>query len=181
MPTYKDPHNGVSLSEALHEAAVVAPIERAMLQTFEFWHPSFSVPIYAVADYQPFVAVKEATAARDPGRTVSFLAVSITVGSGEESDAGAQEVSITMSNVSGLMSEALRNARGSLDPWEMILREYASDDPSGPAMLPPLSLYVTSASITAEVLTLTCSYGDSANVSVPRLTFRRDQYPGLVR
>lgn len=184
MPLYKDPHNGVALSEALHEAAVVAPISRVILATFELYHPIGTPdgPVYVVADLEPISATKEAYAARDAGATVLFMAASVSIGKPEESDTASDpQITCTVSNVSGLMSDALRLARGSILPWELIERDYASDDLSAPAMLPPLQLYVVAAVIAGDALTLTASFGDSSNVSVPRLTFRRNEYPGLVR
>ena len=184
MPTYKSPHHGVELSEALHEAAVIAPIVRVILETFELYHPIGTPdgPVYVVNDLQPLTATIEAGAARNAGTAVEFLACSVAVGRPEEADTNATPtITLTVSNVSGLMSDALRSARGSLAPWEIIERAYASDDTSGPAMLPPLQLYLTNADISGELLVISASFGDSANVSVPRLTFRRADYPGLVR
>jgi hypothetical protein len=98
----------------------------------------------------------------------------------EESDtAAAPEVTLSIGNVSGLMSEALRAARDSLVPWELTERVYASDDLSAPAMLPVLTLEVSRASIAGPLLKLTASYGDHTNVAVPRLTFKLTEYPGL--
>jgi hypothetical protein len=184
MPIYKDPHHGISLSEALHEAAVTAPAGRAMLSTFELYHPTGTPdgPVYVVSNSEAITATKESGAARDAGVAVEWLPVAITINRPEESDtASTPQITLTVSNVSGLMSAALRAARGSLVPWELLEREYASDDLTGPAALPPLLLYVTNADIEGETLTLTASFGDSANVSIPRLTFRRAEYPGLVR
>jgi hypothetical protein len=184
MPTYKNAHHGVELSEALHEAAVTANVKRVMLATFELYHPIGTPdgPIYVVNNLEGITATIEVLAARRAGYAVDFLPCAVTIGRPEEADTTATpEITLTVSNVSGLMSDALRSARGSLAPWEIIERDYASDDLSGPAMLPPLQLYLSHADISGELLTLTASFGDSANVSVPRLTFRREQYPGLVR
>jgi hypothetical protein len=184
MPTYATARHGVSLAEALKEAAVTARIDAPVLHTFELYHP-LGTPdgaIYAVRNKEDFSATIESTADRNASTEVDFIAVSIDLQRPEESDtAAAPELALTISNVSGLMSDALRLSRGSLDPWIIIERLYATDDTTGPLILPPLQLYVTGASIDAEVVTLRASFGDSANVSVPRLNFRRDEYPGLVR
>lgn len=180
MPTYREPLHGVSFSEALAEAAAIAPITRVMLSTFELWHPTLWAPIRVVNDYEPLLATLEDDAPRDAGEEVEFLACPVTVGKPEESDAASTpEVTLQVANVSGLWSDALRRARGSDDLWQIIERVYASDDLSAPAILPPTTLTLTHTSITGSVASLTASFGDPVNFSVPRTTFRREQYPGL--
>ncbi len=184
MPSFGSPVHGVSLADALKDAAVTANITVPVLHTFELFQP-IGTPdgaIYCVANTENFTATKEGTADRDAGIEVEFLAISISMQRPEESDtAAAPEISITVSNVTGIMSDALRLARGSTEPWVLIERLYASNDPSGPLILPPLQLYVTGVDMDHETVTLRASFGDSANVSVPRITFKRSEYPGLVR
>lgn len=184
MPTYGAPRRGVSLADALLDAAVTSNIATVVLHTFEFFQPLGTPdgPIYCVADEVNLLATKEATADRDAGLEVEFLAIRIQMQRPEESDtASSPEISITVSNVSGLMSDALRRARGSLEPWVLIERLYAANDTTGPLILPTLQLYVTGVDMDAETVTLRASFGDSANVSVPSITFKRSEYPGLVR
>lgn len=184
MPDYKSPRHGVSLSEALHEAANVAPISRVMLNTFELYHPlgTPAGPVYVVNNYVALLATKEVDADRDAGLEVEFMASSIAIERPEESDtAAAPQITLTVTNVSGFMSDALRLARGSLEPWVIIERVYAEDDTTAPAILPPMQLLVISVGIDAENVSLRCSFGDPANVAVPRTTFKRSEYPGLVR
>lgn len=185
MPIYTSPpRHGVSLSDALLEAAAVAPIGRAMLDTLELYHESGTPegPIYVVNDYADLIATKDAAATRDAGLTVLYMKTSLLIGRAEQSDSQATpELQITVPNVSGVMSQALRVSRSSLRPWELIHRVYASDDTSGPALLPALVLYVSTFDVTAETVTIKASFGDSVNVSIPRLTFKRTEYPGLVR
>jgi hypothetical protein len=181
MPLYKSPRHGVTLSQALHEAAAIAPVSVVILHTFELWHSSLAEPIYVVNNFEDLLATKEATADRDPSTEVEFMASSIALQRPTETDAGeAPELELTVSNVSGVLSAALRDARGSPDLWEVIERLYDQSDTSGPAHT-PMSLIVTGIDISTKTVTLRCSYGDPANVAVPRTTFRRSAYPGLVR
>jgi hypothetical protein len=184
MPTYNDPIKGVSLSEALHEAAVTAPVDRNMLNTFELYHPvgTSDGPIYVVNDNEDLLATKEADADRDAGEEVTFMAGYVRLERPEESDqAATPELALAVDNVSGAFSDALRLARDSLEPWELIERVYASDDTSGPAILPPMRLYLSSVTLTDRTASMTASFGDSLNVAVPKTTFSRSEYPGLVR
>jgi hypothetical protein len=181
MPIYHPPRKGVSISEAYAEAALSAPVSRAMLRCYELWHPTLpDGPIRIVHDFAPFFATLEANAPRDAGVEVEFLAGWLEAGIFEESDeAASPQVEVKIDNVSGLLSDALRNARGSIVPWEFIERVYASDDPSGPAQLPVLSLTFTLAKIAGATATLTMSFGDPVNMNVPRLTFKPEEYPAL--
>jgi Domain of unknown function (DUF1833) len=180
VATYLDALHGVSLSEALAEAAAVAPIGRVMLHTFELRHPALPAPIRIVNDHADLLATLEADAPLDAGTEVEFLACPVQITRPEES-ASAQAPSITLSvdNVSGAVSDALKLARGSLALWEVTERVYASDDTSAPAILPPLTLTMVSAGISATSVTITAAFGDPVNVSVPAIAFNRVEYPGL--
>jgi hypothetical protein len=181
MPTYKAPRHGVTLSEALHEAATIAPVETVILHTFELWHPSLSEPIYVVNNFEALLATKEADAERDAGAVVEFMAASIGLQRPTETELGeTPEMELVLTNVSGQVASAFRAARGSQASWEIIERLFATDDTTGPAQT-PMELIVSGAQITARTVTLRCSYGDPANIAIPRKTFRRRDYPGLVR
>lgn len=180
MPTFRPPLHGVSFSEALAEAAAVAPITRVILSTFELWHPSLDEPVRIVNDYENLTATLEDSAPRNGGEEVEFLACPVQVQRPEESDqAATPEVTIQVANVSGLWSEALRTARESTVPWTIMERVYSSDDLSSPAVLPVTTLTVTRTTITGTMATLTAGYGDAVNTSVPRITFTITNYPGL--
>jgi hypothetical protein len=177
MPAYLQPMNGVSLSEAAAEAAAVAPIQRAMLHTFELNHSSLSQPLRVVNDYQDLQAYLEAGS---PNTPVLFWAADVKVTRPEESDTAATPtITLTIGNVGGVMSTAIKNADGSLDTWTVTERIYASDDLTAPAVLPPMVLTVTSAAMDGTTCSFNCSFGDPANVSVPALSFKRREYPGL--
>lgn len=180
MPTYLPPRKGVTFSEAYAQAAAYAPIRRAMVRTYELWHPSLPAPARIVAQMDDIDATLEATAPRNPGETVNFLASFVEASRSEESDeAATPSVNVTIDNVSGILSDALAAARGSMVPWELIERVYASDDLSGPAQLPVLKLTFTESVIDGTTAILKASYGDPVNFSVPRLTYKPEEYPGL--
>ena len=173
---------GVTLTQALQEAAAIAPIDRAMLLCYELWHPSLAEPIRFVDDNAPLLATLEADAPRDAGAEVEFIACPVSLQRPEESDSAASPtVSLSRPDVGGILKGALDAARGSLEPWSIIERLYASDDTSTPAKLPPMSFELTSADISGAAAKITAMFDDDSNVSVPRITFRRDQYPGLAR
>lgn len=180
MPTYRTVNHGLQLSEALAEAAAIAPTGRAILHTFELRHPSLGAPVRLVHNHAGITAQLEAGAPVNASTYVDFLPSFLEITPPEESDTAATpSITVTVDNVAGQMSQALRAARNSLAVWEITERLYASDDLSGPALLPPLSLEISQMQISGAKLSLTASYGDHVNISVPKLTFKPTEYPGL--
>ncbi len=181
MPTYQDPKHGVQMSWEYLEAAAVAPITRAMLSTFELYHP-LSGRHRFVNDHADLLATLEADAPADGGLEVEWLAAPVTINRPEESDSAATpEISLSLDNVAGVMTAELKKTRGSLVPWELTERIYASDDTAGPAVLPPVTMLLSGVDIVGNAIVLRASFGDPANVNVPKLTFKRGEYPGLAR
>lgn len=175
---------GVTITEAYQEAAAVAPITRAMLYAYELWHESMGSdgPVRFVNDKADLLATLEADAPRDPGDEVEFVACPLSSERPEESDTAASPtVKLGRPDVAGLLKAALDDARGSLEPWTLIERVFASDDTSTPALLPPLTYELTAAQIAGAAAQLTAQYDDDANESIPRITFKRQEYPGLAR
>lgn len=174
--------NGVTFTEAYLEASAAAPINRAMLNTFDLYHPLVG-HIYFVADQTNLFANLEADAGNSRGGDqIEFLACPLRVKPPEESDtADTPDIILQVDNLSGLVSDALRLTRGSLVPWMIANRIYASDDLSGPAQLPPYVVEIVNAAIDETTVELTCNFGDAGNLGVPALTFNRIDYPGLVR
>lgn len=177
MPIYQTPRNGVSLSVAAAEAAAIARVTRVMLYTYELSHSSLDEPIRVVNDHQSLTAYLESGS---PNTPVEFMAASVRVTRPEESDtASTPQITLTVDNVSGQVSDAIRAANGSLDMWTITERIYASDDLTAPAVMPPLSLIASSIAMTGVQCQIACSFGDPANVAVPAITFKREDYPGL--
>lgn len=174
--------NGVTFTEAYLESMTFAPVNRAMLDALDLYHPIIG-HIYFVNDYTNFFANLEADATNSRGGDqVEFLACPMRKKPPEESDqADTPDIVFQVDNLSGLVSDALRMTRGSLVPWLLTDRIYASDDPSGPAQLPPTVMEVVNISIDETTAEITCNYGDPGNLGVPAVTFNRVDYPGLVR
>lgn len=173
---------GVTLSEALQEAAAVAPITRAMLYAYELWHPTLAEPVRFVNDKAPLLATLEDDAPRDPSAEVEFMACPLALERPEESDSVATPtVSLSRPDVAGLLKPLFDAARGSLASWVLIERVYASDNTSRPALLPPMSFELLNVDIAGGEARLSANFDDDGNVAVPRITFRREEYPGLKR
>lgn len=173
---------GVTLSEAWQYGVASAPIGRVMLYAYELWHESFTEPIRFVDDLVPLLATIESGAPRDALTEVEFMACPLEMTRPEESDTAATPtVTLTRPDVAGIVKAALDAARGSLVPWTIIERVYASDNTSAPALTPPQTFEVTTMEIAGGSARMSASYDDEINESVPRITFKREEYPGLKR
>lgn len=182
MPTFTQPAvRGLSKADALLEAAAVAPIQRAILRLYEVWHPSMvDGPVYLASNKSAVTARIEPTADRNAAVYVEHLACALNGKRPDESpEAGTPEIAFSIDYVNGILEAQLRVARGSLVPWVIIERVYASDDLSGPLLLPVLRLELTDIDTTGISAAIKASFGDSANRAVPVLTFKREEYSGL--
>lgn len=177
MPSYLDVQHGVSLSEAYAEAAAAAPVHRVMLLTYEISHPSFDKPIYIVNDYQDFTATLEPEGG---GELVEFVACPVEVVGPEESDAQkSPTVSVRIDGVSTLIAQQLDLAAGSMDRITLTERIYASDDPSAPAIMPPLRLTLRDVQVGETTVTAEAGFADPVNRGFPSRDYLAREYPGL--
>lgn len=168
--------HGVTMQDAYLEAATAAPTDRTMLDCFSLYHP-IGGALYFVNDFEPFTALLE-----DGVTEVEFLACSVRIQRPEESDqASTPQVSISIDNISGAVSDKLKAIRGSRAPWVLTNYLYSSDDPTQPAVMPPTVMEIVPVKVDSQTATLTGSFGDAGNVAIPALTFKRAAYPGLVR
>lgn len=182
MATFtRPPLNGISLSDAIIEAAVVAPTEAAVLRTYEIRNYFLAEPLRIVHSNSNLTATLEAGAPVNAGETVTFYACSIEVALAPESPTdGTPEIDIMVTNVNAEITNLLEMSRYSFETWEITERVYLSDDLSSPAKLPPLTLTITSATMNGKTANMKASFGDSINLAVPRLTYSIKEYPGLM-
>lgn len=173
---------GVTISEAWQEGVASAPLSRVHLYAYELWHPTMTEPVRFVNNNDALFAVLEPGAPRNASEEVEFLACPLQMTRPEESDtAESPSVTLTRPDVAGLVKQAFDRARGSLDSWTIIERAYVSDNLTTPALLPPQSFEITLSSLSGSAARITAAYDDENSDSVPRLTFKREEYPGLRR
>lgn len=180
MPTIT--RRGVTLTQAIQEAAAIASLGRVALVTYELWHPTMTEPIRIVNDTTPLTATLEGDAPRDGGETVLFDACPVDFKRPEESDsAESPSLELGRADVAGVIKAGVDRARGSLAPWQLIERVYVSDHLDAPAKLPPLTLELVKVEISGTSARVTAQYDDDFNIALPRITFSRREYPGLQR
>lgn len=170
-----------TLSQAIREAYASAPNESIDYHTLEFRHASFATPIRVVCDYANLTATLEADAPIDPSTAVLFTGYAFDFDRPELTADGAVEMSITIDNVSLEIEDALNAAVQTTDLIEVTYRPYLSGDLSAPAMSPPLTMTVRSASATQFQVTARAIIGDYSNRRFPFEQYARTRFPGLVR
>lgn len=168
--------HGVTIADAYLEAATIATSDRAMLDAFALHHPVVGTQ-YFVNDHADLSATLE-----DGVTVVVFVACPVRIRYPDESDqASTPQITLEVDNISGAVSDALALIRGSLEPWVLTNYLYASDDTSGPAVLPPTVMDIHTVTVNAQSASLTGTFGDAGNLAIPALTFKRSEYPGLIR
>ena len=186
MPTFNPAVNGVQFSAAYAEAIATARIDRVMLATYELRHPAFvdaNGAAYAariVNDHADFTGTLEATAPLNPGTAVLFTALPVEVSGPDESDAGqTPAITIAIDGVSQLLVQQLDYALATLVPVQITERIYASDDPSGPATTPVLTMTLRDVQVTDTRVTAKAVFYDPSSRGFPRQEFTTPLYPGL--
>jgi len=181
MPTYRPEDHGARLSWELLEGINVLPLGRAFLSMFEFSHPDRPVRRYVV-DNQDWLATLESTAPMNPGEEVLFEMLPISVNKPDQSsDSASPTITMAVDNVAGIMANEADLTRGSMKPWRVTERLYASDDLSGPVVLPPTTMLMSSLQLQETMASISAAYGDPANRGVPATHFNRFEHPGLTR
>ncbi len=186
MPTYIAPVNGVSFSNAYAEAITVSLTGRVMLPTYELRHPSFVDALGAlyairiVNDHADLTAQLEASAPVNPSTYVTFSALPVEVSGPDESDSGqTPAITFAIDGVSQLLVQQLDYALATLIPVTVTERIYASDDLTGPAVTPVLTMTMREVVVTDTRVTAKAVFYDPSNRGFPRQEYTADLYPGL--
>jgi len=169
-----------TLTQAIKEAYASAPAGVVIHHTLELWHPAFTQPIRVVRDYADLTATLEATAPRDPGAAVTFVAFAFDFTKPEVSSSGVPQITITMDNVDRAIVANVEAALASTELVSVIYREFISTDLSAPQNNPPLQMTILS--VTADVfkVTATAGFTDLQNRRFPTLEYSAEVFPGLL-
>lgn len=186
MPTFGDPLNGVSYSEALKEAWTHGDSEVVFHTTVTLSNPQFvdslgnQIEHRLVRDYVDLQATLEADAPMNPGQEVTFQACPFNFSRPSEVDDSAPtEMTFTIDNVSREIKRALDQTLGSFDVTTITVREYLSSDTSAPHNDPPLVLELQGATVDLGKVQARAAYGNAGNRRFPADTYDRDRFPGL--
>lgn len=168
-----------TLSDAIKEAYATAG-DVPIYPTLEFRHPAFSTPIRVVRDRNDLTAKLESDAPVNAGEYVTFLGYAFDFLKPEVSTTGVPQMTITIDNVSRLITAAIEESLASAEVVKVTYREYLANDLTGPQNDPPITADVIS--ITADVFKITAVVGfpTLTNRRFPTLEYDADTFPGLV-
>jgi hypothetical protein len=170
-----------SLSDALKEAYATAPARSVVYHTIELYHPEFSTPIRVVRDTVALDARLEATAPRNAGEVVTFVAFAFDLVKPELTATGTPQCTLVMDNIGRDVADQLDQAIVAGQPITLIYREFLSDTLNdGPETDPPPVLTLTSVRVTTMRITAQAGFPpDLVNRRYPRLDYSAEVFPGL--
>lgn len=169
-------------SEALAEAFASAPTDQVIFHTLEIWHPAFSLPIRVVRDTIALDARIEATAARDAGAIVTFVAYAFDLIPPDQTSEALPQCILEIDNVSRDILAQIDIAVTQTDPITLIYRMYLSDSASiGPENDPPLTMTLSKITATPLRIRGVAGFPNLLDRSFPGLDYDLETFPGLAQ
>lgn len=175
-----------SLSDALAEAAALAPAEEIVVHTIEIRHPDFvdalgdADSIRLVADTEDLVAPLEASAPIRGGQWVTFTAVAFRFALAPIEPGTTPEIEITIDGVSRALMTYLDLAVSSAQPVVVAYRPYLdSAVGDGPQMDPVPTFEASSITVGTTSLTLKARTGIDLRGTFPIRQYTITEFPGL--
>lgn len=121
---------------------------------------------------------EDVTAGIEGGSMVTFTAVGIDIGLPAKNEDGTQDITFSLSNITGEVSAYIRQRITSGTRMMVKLRIYTSDDLSAPAR--PADIFeVKGGSWSALQADITAGYFDILSTAWPRRVFTLNEFPGL--
>jgi len=162
-----------SLSEAIKEAYVVCPTNKAVYDTIEIRQVGVQSPIYLVKSRVGLIANDE------DGIERTFRPSGFQFSLPPENEEGFRSLNIAIDNIGREVSDFIEAAKSSRVPVEVIYRPYVSDDLSVPHMNPPLVLYLKDIQITTLQVTGRATFLDIVNKKFPSEYYTHGRFPAI--
>lgn len=108
----------------------------------------------------------------------TYTACAMDIGLPDRSTEGAQDLEITLSNITGEPATAVRDALEAGNSATVTFRRFTSDDMSTPAET-PYTMTFKKAVWTNLQIKLTCSFMDVLDTAWPRMRYVLSRFPGL--
>lgn len=162
-----------SLSEAIKEAYASCSVENIIYATLEIRQTGVQDPIYLVRAPQSITAVDE------NGFERTFEPSGFQFSEPAQNEEGFRSLNIAIDNIDRRVSDFIEAAKSEKIPVEVIFRPYLSDDLTGPAMSPPLVLYLKDIQVTTHQVTGRATFLDLINRKFPSELYTRLRFPAL--
>lgn len=175
-----------SLSDALAEAAALAPSDELFRHTLEIRHPDFideeghPDSLWLTADTEGFSAPLEADAPVRPGETVPFTALAFSFALMAIEPGITPEIEITIDGVSRAVVEQLDKAAESAKPIVVAYRPYLDSAlGDGPQMIPVPTWEIVDVTVGLASVTLKARTGVDLRGGFPVRRYTITEFPGL--
>jgi hypothetical protein len=187
MPTFDTPLSGVSHSQALKQAWVLADTTVTVLETLTFAmtpQPFLDengnpTEAYVVRDFAPLTATLEADAPMHAGQPVTFLPVAFDMDLPSEQEGGVPQIALKVDNVSRQIYDLLKQLNGTLNKVTLTHRTYLTSDLSGPHTLPVTKFTLQEVSVLVDHVEAKAGLGDIHNTRFPADVHDVVRFPGL--
>jgi hypothetical protein len=169
-------------NEALLEAYASCPPSARIYFTLEIWQASFAQAARVVANVgnDQYFGL-EATAPRNPGQTVLFLACPFSADYPEQREGQPPSTKIKIDNVNRELVPLIRTALGTRQYIDILYREYLGSDLTQPAY-GPIEFQLANVQMVGVSLTGTAVVKNLQNKRFPRLdkNYSYIQFPSLL-
>lgn len=175
-----------SLTDALAEAAALAPSDEVIRHTLEIRHPDFindaGLPdsLWITNDTEPLDAPIEADAPVRPGETVTFVALAFSFALMPIEAGTTPEIEITIDGVNRAVVQALDRAMESGQPIAVAYRPYLDSAlGDGPQMDPVPTFELSDVTVALTSVTLRARTGIDMRGAFPVRQYTIADFPGL--
>ncbi len=175
-----------SLTDALAEAAALAPSDEIIWHTLEVRHPDFEdengdrASLLLVADTEPLTAPLEADAPVYPGEWRSFIPLAFNFALTPIEAGTTPEIEISIDGVTRSLIYYLDLAMASAVPLVVAYRPYLDTAiADGPQMDPVLTFEVSDVTVGLTNVTMRARTGIDLRGAFPRRIYTITEFPGL--
>lgn len=170
-------------TDAWAEAEASCPVDVDVYSTLELQHPAFvesgsPIALRFVLDVQPRLLGIEAGALFNGGTTQSFVPIAFEASRPEFAQGRVPECRVAIDNVARELMPHLNAAVRVRADLIVLFRQYRSDDMGEPCY-GPVEFVIRNARITGTRVEGTAKLADIANMSFPRRTYSRAEFPAL--
>lgn len=159
---------------------VGAPESQREYRTIEIWHPQLDQVYRFVSNYNDVDFILESSAPRNPGESVTFRGVSLSITEPAERQDSEQVLSVSFGNVDGTIHGIIDQITGSgfFDQIQIIYRKYYSGDLSAPA-LSPSTLFASNIAFDGPIQVSFNAEDVDLTQKRAGLNYIIEQFPGL--
>ncbi len=175
-----------SMTDALAEAAALAPADEVIRDTFEIRHPDFidelggPDSLWLIADNEDLRAPLEATAPIKPGQWVTFKAIAFSFSLMAIEPGTTPEIEMKIDGVNRALIYYLDLAMESRVPLVVAYRPYLDTAiADGPQMDPVPTFEISDISVGVSSVTMKARTGVDLRGSFPVRLYTLREFPGL--